>query len=714
MRVDEFLSKLHGVKQSGEGWVAKCPAHDDRQASLTVAEGDDGKILVRCHAGDGCSFEAICTKLGLTPRDLFAAKGSNGRRIVATYDYEDEQSVLLFQAVRFEPKDFLQRRPDGRGGWVWKLEKTRRVLYRLPRVLDAVKAGSTVYVVEGEKDVHALEAAGVVATCNPMGAGKWRDSYAKTLRGADVVIVQDLDDKGREHARKVAASLAGMAKTVLVVEAAEGKDAADHLDAGLTIADFRPVEPEDPEKPNPASEGAALREKAFRPADLTPPGKPPLADEPDILSVFVKDIERAGLAGEQQAAKITYLALTSRLLPWGKPTNRPVSAIAKGTTSTGKSYTQRTVLRFFPAEAYFDLGSMSKKYLLYTDESLEHRFIVVAEWASIAGDDEIVASLRTLLSEGHLVHGTVDGDGKRQARKIEKDGPTGLLMTTTAATTDVELETRCLAFLTDDTPDQTKRVFETLARLEDKDDLDVDFDRWHDLQRWIAEAGEHRVVIPFARELARLMPTTATRLRRDFVSMLCLVRAHAILHQATRERDDRDRIVATIGDYKAVNELMDALVAEAVEANVSPATRQTVHAVRDLLERKKTEHVSIKAIQNELGIGKSATYDRVKRAAVAGFLVNKTKEGERGWKVALGADLPDSGTFLPIPEDVFQAYSDRAPGNGNGSTEHDPGDLSGFPDLPADDELPPLEESQFFDPDEAAETAHGDVIEAAA
>jgi hypothetical protein len=342
------------------------------------------------------------------------------------------------------------------------------------------------------------------------------------------------------------------------------------------------------------------------------------------------------------------------------------------------------VLRFFPDEAYYLLGSMSKRFLLYTDESLVHKMLIVPEWAQIAGDDDLIASLRSLLSEGRLRHGTVSGDGRHEAQRIEKDGPTGLLMTTTLAAVDAEMETRCLSFLTDDTPEQTRRVFEALANLEDDDDLPINFDRWHALQRWIEAAGERRVWIPYARALAALMPNGAPRLRRDFVTMLCLVRAHALLHQATRERDGHGRIVATLADYAAVHELMDELVAEAVDASVSAATRETVQAVRELLDEGARRHVSVKEIADRLGIGLSATYDRVKRATAAGSLANLANKNERGWKVALGADLPTGGPFLPSPEKVFRLDSDRPTGNENGSTEPKTGEFSAFPAFPAE------------------------------
>ena len=200
------------------------------------------------------------------------------------------------------------------------------------------------------------------------------------------------------------------------------------------------------------------------------------------------------------------------------------------------------------------------------------------------------------MSEGRLVHGTVDE--KRVARKIEKDGPTGLLMTTTAAGIDSEMETRCLSLTTDDSRKQTSSIYAALAKLEGEEECPVHFDSWHELQRWIVEDGETRVVIPYIGVLAAKMPNTATRLRRDFVSMLCLIRTHAILHQETRDRDEHGRIIATVGnytmdedgrsvptgDYTAVRELISELVAEAVDATVSPAIRETVEAVQALLE----------------------------------------------------------------------------------------------------------------------------------
>lgn len=175
---------------------------------------------------------------GDEPTPIGEAKSA---RIAAVYDYTDENGRLLFQVVRKEPKAFLQRRPDGQ----WGRGDARLVPYRLQEVIGGVAAGYRIWICEGEKDVEAMRAAGCVATCNAGGAGKWLPDFARFLAGADVTIVEDRDEPGRNHARQVFASIRKVARSVSVVQAAVGKDAADHLAAGKSTADFVPVYPVD-------------------------------------------------------------------------------------------------------------------------------------------------------------------------------------------------------------------------------------------------------------------------------------------------------------------------------------------------------------------------------------------------------------------------------------------------------------------------------------
>ena len=279
MTVEDILSRFEGVRRSGSGWTARCSAHDDRSPSLRIAQGDQGVVL-HCHAG--CTPEAVVSAAGLTLADLFTAASSNGNEREAVYDYVAEEGKLLFQVVRLPGKKFRQRRPDGNGDYVWRLGSTRRVLYRLPIVLGAIKLGATIYVVEGEKDVHAIEAAGLTATCNPGGAGQWRAEYGESLRGADVVIVADKDDAGRQHAEQVRVALEPIAASVRVVEAREGKDAADHLEAGHGVCDF--VATAEPEL-SPADVAGSASERPSRLTFLWGPDfvAQPLEHKPALL-----------------------------------------------------------------------------------------------------------------------------------------------------------------------------------------------------------------------------------------------------------------------------------------------------------------------------------------------------------------------------------------------------------------------------------------------
>jgi putative DNA primase/helicase len=167
-------------------------------------------------------------------------------RIVAAYDYTDEGEHLLHQTVRMEPKDFKQRRPYGSNEWIWNIKGVRLVLYRLPKLLSG--KADTVYICEGEKDVLALEGLGLLATCNPMGAGKWRDEYAETLRGRRVVVITDNDPptddngnphhRGQQHAATVAESLLRHDCEVRIIEPPRGKDASDWLAQGGTLEEI--------------------------------------------------------------------------------------------------------------------------------------------------------------------------------------------------------------------------------------------------------------------------------------------------------------------------------------------------------------------------------------------------------------------------------------------------------------------------------------------
>ncbi len=242
MTAPPILSRLEALPRfrqvRPDAFVARCPVHEDDSPSLSWTIGEDGRVLILCRAG--CATEAIVHTLGTKLADLFVPLGDRPavppipRRIVATYDYTDEAGTLLYQSVRYEPKDFRQRAADGS----WSLNGTRRVLYRLPALVTDPKA--PVAFVEGEKDVDRLAREGFLATTSPMGAGNWRPEYAEELRGRTVYLIPDNDEPGRAHAADVARSLAGEdVRTVDLPGLRPKGDVSDWLDTGHTGDELR-------------------------------------------------------------------------------------------------------------------------------------------------------------------------------------------------------------------------------------------------------------------------------------------------------------------------------------------------------------------------------------------------------------------------------------------------------------------------------------------
>ncbi len=241
MKSDFMIERL-GARRSGSQWLMRCPAHEDLNPSCSVTVRD-GKLLVHCHVG--CRQEDVIAALqerGLWPEYRHDSNSEHSgrirhcaedRHIVAEYSYTDEAGALLYQVLRYEPgrdgkkKEFSQRQPDGRGGWIWQKSK-RQVLYHLREVLDA----AIVFVVEGEKDVEALREHGFVATCNAGGAGKWLADYNPILRGKSVVVVPDRDAPGRAHARTIVQGIRRYVASFVVIDLEDAKDISEWFERG--------------------------------------------------------------------------------------------------------------------------------------------------------------------------------------------------------------------------------------------------------------------------------------------------------------------------------------------------------------------------------------------------------------------------------------------------------------------------------------------------
>lgn len=247
MTPQEILSLLKNVKRSGKGYSAQCPSHADAQNSLVVKAGTR-KTFLDCYA-KVCSEDDICAALGITPQDLYFEayqdQQSNGKRphgsntaqrIVAVYQYTDEHGNLLYENVRFEPKDFRQRRFDESGKEIRNLDGIRRVPYRLPELINALreKPARFVLLTEGEKDCDNVRGLGFIAS----SFKKWQPEFNQFITGANVVLLVDHDRSGVKQAHDAARTIQEAAAGVRVVDLYDseplpdkrGRDVSDWLE----------------------------------------------------------------------------------------------------------------------------------------------------------------------------------------------------------------------------------------------------------------------------------------------------------------------------------------------------------------------------------------------------------------------------------------------------------------------------------------------------
>lgn len=687
----EFVDRLDNARRNGSGWTARCPSHDDRSNSLSIHEGDDGRVLLRCHAG--CETSAIVAAMRLTMADLFTPNGTRGERVsipsnnTATVQrlsrtpqsattvtsagctleqYAEAKRLPVDELIRYGLSQIVYqgvpavripyRLPDGTDGPVQfrlRLHKSvdgddrfrwrsgsKSCLYGLWRLAHAHAAGCVV-LVEGASDCHTLWHHGIPALGLP-GANNFSDARdAGHFERIETVYVVVEPDTGGEAVKRWLAT-AGIRDRVRLIELGDYNDPSD-----LHIAD--PDQFPDRwqvalTRAVPWTQYAAEQADSERQAawELCRD----LAREPRILDTFADGLTATGYAGDTRVPKLLYLALTSRRL------DRPVSAVVKGPSSGGKSYAVERTAAYFPESAYYALSGMSERALAYGDEPLSHRMLIVYEAAGMAGEMQSYL-LRSLLSEGRIRYETVEktSDGIRP-RLIEREGPTGVILTTTAVRLHPENETRLLSIPVADTPEQTRAVLRALAMGSSEP---VNFEPWRALQTWLDHV-ERRVAIPFAATLVELIPPVAVRLRRDIGAVLNLIRAHALLHQAIRDRDDAGQIVATLNDYAVVRELVVDLVSEGVEATVSATVRQTVAAVA-ALTAGDAPAASVTQIAKALNLDKGAASRRVAAARDAGYLVNLEDKKGRPARLVVGSELPDDLVILPDAADLLDGCS---------------------------------------------------------
>ncbi|WP_315974918.1 MULTISPECIES: hypothetical protein [Microvirga] len=530
-------------------------------------------------------------------------------------------------AIRF--RIALDKSESGDDRFRWK-KGAKPCLYGLWQL----QHDKPVVLVEGESDCHTLWHHGINAVGLPR-ASMWKEERdAPHLQPFDAIYVVVEPDQGGEATLRWTRQSALRDRIRLVrldgfkdpsaLHLADPERFNERWQAALAASIF--WSDEDKQQQNMAKKEAwtQCQELALR---------------PDLLDHFVTQLGHVGLVGVDREAKLLYLAVTSRIL------DRPISIAVKGPSSAGKSFLVETVLSFFGPSTYYALTAMSDRSLAYSKEPLQHRMLVLYE---ADGMNSEMASylIRSLLSEGCVRYETVQktSDGLT-ACLIERSGPTGLIVTTTRDGLHPENETRLISLTLVDTPVQTRAILRAIAT--DGQRNEVDRSPWIALQQWIA-ASNAQVFIPFAQDLAALIPPIAVRLRRDFKLLLNLIKAHALLHQASRQRDEQGRVVVILEDYATIYGLVLESMAEGVQATISPSIRETVDAVRQIAGPEDTASVSEVAAYLQLDV--SSASRRCQTAARRGYLRNEARSRGQTARYVIGDALPQEQAILPTVE----------------------------------------------------------------
>jgi len=555
---------------------------------------------------------------------------------------------------------------SGNKRFIWQ-EGSRVIPYGLWRMKEPLhdckeNGGTTNFIilVEGESDAQTLWFNGIDALGIP-GATMWKSDWKRFVTGKEVYVWQEPGKAGEQFVQRIGKDIP---EIKIIHPPQDRKDISECHIAGDNIQELigQLIKSATPYTDiQDANNLAEIRQIS-------------IAAEPilksDVLEKVVQYCREFGIVGEERNLKVIYLALTSRIL------DRPISLALKGPSSGGKNIILKQVLELFPESAYYQISSMSEKALFYSGESFVHRFVIIYEAAGLSSDF-VSYVIRSLLSEGRIRHITVEQTEKGMHELVlDKEGPTGIITTTTLISLHPENETRLLSLTIADDPIQTKRILMNIAERSMGGAVNQDSpDRFIAYQKWLERVGKTDVVIPFAGVLAELTEPAAVRMRRDFTTVINLIKMVAIIYQQQRNVDEQNRIIASLEDYRIVFDLIADLINEGAESSIKPKIRQTVAAVSTLLLSEELDcpksissldnqkSVYIAALARELGLDSSVISRRVKEAIKEGFLENlETRSGFRA-RLILGRKIPDDSSVLPSPEELENNWSDLLESN---------------------------------------------------
>jgi hypothetical protein len=394
-----------------------------------------------------------------------------------------------------------------------------------------------------------------------------------------------------------------------------------------------------------------------------------LAQAPDLIDRVVQQVQARGVVNERELIVLTYIAATSRVL------QHPVNLLAKGASSSGKSFTTTRTLELIGPDFVNHLTSSSALSLVYDDRPLANTVLFINEANQLQADENSMFAMlvRTLISEGRIVHQTTvedpDSPTGRRVERIVLEGPITLVVTTTGEL-HAENETRMLSWHVGESHDQTGAVIASLAaRAAGAVAAPADLAAWHNLQRWIA-LGPHDAVIPFAQQISAKIRPLMVRFRRDVGSLFTFIQASALLYQAQRQVDAQGRVVATVADYALAYPIFSKVMEQSSGKSVPDNVREVVKLIAERAGSAATRGrfqrtaaagpgsevvISSEQIGTATRIGKSAAYRAVLGALDLGFLINNETRRGKPFRLLLKRDVDDAGTpLLPDPKTIAQ------------------------------------------------------------
>lgn len=378
-----------------------------------------------------------------------------------------------------------------------------------------------------------------------------------------------------------------------------------------------------------------------------------LVTKSSILDELEREIRKQGFAGPAGIPKLIYLALLTGM------SERPVSLVIKGPSGSGKSFSLNAAIQFIPPSAYERYEGMSEKALVYLPKlDLKHKHLVIGEASGMA-DGNGRTLLRQLLSEGRVRYATVQSTEKGLvgSELPVLEGPTGLLMTTTANGLHLEDESRMLSVNITESPDQIAEALMAQALGTGRRESSPDLAPWYALYEFI-RSGPQEVAIPFAGEIAKRLPTTHDRIKRDFPHVLSLIKAHALLHSCNRDRRDSETVLANADDYAAVRELVNDPLSQGLAVAVPEGIRLVVDGVQQFLGKhddifEYRNGVSQAKLSEFLNRDQSVISRNVTKAIEQGYLRNENPGQGREARLVVGERKLPNGSVLPSVEELF-------------------------------------------------------------